>query len=123
LIRTHTLSLLVLCASTAVLLLLYRLVLQLLLIQKSTCAMHAKKWNLTLGLLLQHALLTVAAVIGSTATGTAAVHAVESPFKDCCWPGFDAALSRLSKALTFYTISSSTARNHAVHEEEFKALW
>jgi hypothetical protein len=86
--------------------------------------MHVKHiLKLTFGLVLQHALLAVAAGIGSTAFGAPAVHAVESPFEDCSWPGFDVALSRFSKALTFKTVSSSTAHNHAVHKEEFKALW
>jgi hypothetical protein len=85
--------------------------------------MHAThKLKLTFVLVLQHALLTVAAGTGSTAFGTAA-HTVESPFGDCSWPGFDAALSRFSKAITFTTISSSTTQNHAVYDAEFKALW
>jgi hypothetical protein len=74
--------------------------------------------------ILQQALLSAAAGTGSTASGTAAhMHTIDSPFEECFFPDFDAALGHLSKALTFETVSSSTAPNHAVNEAEFKALW
>lgn len=74
----------------------------------------------TLSLLLVVSLLSLAARADSTPAGTTTA---DSLFQPCPFPAFDSALQRFSKVLTFKTISSAHTDNHALHPQEFTALW
>jgi hypothetical protein len=48
--------------------------------------------------------------------------AAADQFQPCPFPGFEAAVQRFSKVLTFKTVSSADTEHHTVDPQEFDAL-